>query len=197
MTKNLKNYLIQLQIVMLYACLVSACTKNGSTPSSNKTTTTSVTIADQISGSFSGTGKRLAAGINLGTYSGGCIVPSGWQNNTATGTATLDIAKIDSTEIRLTFVGGPFLGSDSYVKNIVKSGNSIILSGSSAFPGEALTYDIDTKLISAAIFPGTSYYVPSPACTTGLPYYYGVLNIVNLEYTYITLGNIAFAGTKN
>jgi hypothetical protein len=194
-----KHLLIKSLFIFIGVFLFASCTKSSVDPSSNNLTKTTApaSLADQISGTFTGTGKNMPSAVIIGSSLNGCITPPELNNYLETGTAQLDISKVSDSTVRITFIGGPFTASESYLENITKSGNSIILRA--GLPEEALTYDISTKEISVGVDTPTYFdntLVFSSACQQGLPYYFGFLIIGTNKIDFESLGYAEFSGTK-
>lgn len=181
--------------------LILSCNKTiNMTPATNTipvsgTAYSTATSADLIAGQYTGTGKRLVPDRYLGT-SAGCVIMTGWERNFETGAARLTISKIDSNAVILLFKGGPFSDTDTYVRVISKTGNTIRFHSSAVFPGEELSFDVNTKVLTVVIFPRPFYHVPTPSCTGGLPYYYGIPDVTGANHTYFTMAHIDFSTSQ-
>jgi hypothetical protein len=191
---------LALAAIMLFGC--SKTGSGGSTGNNNgsggtgSSSTPTVSLAAQLAGTFSGTGKKILQNINLGKFSG-CVAPTGWENNLKTGASGLNISASGDSSVHLVFSGGPFLASDSYTLPISKSGNSIILSPKFVEPGVALNYDINAKSLTVSVNTASTYYVPANSCTLGLPYYFGEQSVpFDGTYVYLSIGHIEYAGSK-
>lgn len=201
---DLKRLILNLPLVIFFvlaAVFLPGCSKSSAGKNTNDSTVTTppkpLSLTDQISGTYSGNGKKIPQAVNLGRFTG-CVVPTGWENNLVSGAGSVDISKFGDSSVHLVFSGGPFSASDAYNLNITKSGNSIILPPNYPIPGVALSYDINTKNLSVAVNTASSYYVPPSSCTQGLPYYYGAPSIpFDGSYVYLSIGHIEFSGTKN
>lgn len=200
MNQKRKRMLLQQMLLLFSTITLSYCTKAGypspssTIPPTNNTPTAPSTPADFIVGKYNGTGKRLPEFIKLGSFSG-CGIVQGWESNFVVGAATLDIAKVDSNLIRLTFVGGPFSVQNTYVFRISKNDNIITMPIS--LYGSGLNFDIVTKVLTVSVYPKDYYYLPSGACTAGLPYYYGTVDMADYKTSYFTIAHLDFSSPAN
>jgi len=194
----MKNLLIRLKAIVLFACMLASC-KNGNEPGpspNNKTANAAASIADMISGSFSGTGKKTSNEITNISSTSGCLVnPPGIDNYISTGSAQLQITKVSDSTIDITFTGGPFTLPETHERRITKSGNLITVVG---LPEEELTYDTSTKQITAGMDSGDYFdnVILGAACTQGLPFYYGEQVFGGTQINYLTLAYAQFSGAK-
>lgn len=147
-------------------------------------------IADNIAGLYSGTGKNMPNGILLGTYKG-CVTPSGWESNLKTGASFVNISKVNDSIVNITFSGGPF-SNDIYSNFKVKQ-NGNLISFTSKY--SSVYFDVNSKFLSISMTTGS--YTITNSCLQGLPYYVGEQDFIDLStYIYITVGHIDFSGTK-
>lgn len=164
--------------------LFLSCTK-GDNLNLTDDNTTKQSVADQISGIFYGTGKKMPQGIDLGLFKG-CVTPTGWENNFVTGNSSVVVSKVNDNLVNLSFTAS--LNGVIYNNiKVVKNGNILNFGIGS--------YDINSKFLTISAMTGS--YLSSYACLQGLPYFYGVQTIGTPSiYAYSTIGHIDFTGTK-
>ena len=151
-----------------------------------------LSVADKIAGLYSGTGKYLPGGINLGNTLVCVAPPADYQSKYQSAPATVNITKLTDSSVTITLLTGPF-PKDTYTALTVKESGNLIMFGSLG------SYDNNTKALSfSGVAPNFSYsYIK--ACQIGLPYYYssGVILYPNPDQiAHYTIKRYEFGGTK-
>jgi len=168
--------------------ILTSCEDNNTDPSNNNDNKSNVTVSATIAGTYSGTGKYMPQGIDLGTYKG-CVVPVGWEKNLLSGSALVNISIITDSTINITLSGGPFSTIKYSNVKATKVAKTIDLNS-----GHVGYYDIDSKFLTLSILTGS--YTKTNACLQGLPYYAGWSVLSDGNYFYQTIGHIDFTGNK-
>lgn len=181
--KNLHMYLITGFVLIL-----SSCTPNRDTGSPN---TNNTTLAQIVTGTYSGSGKYMPHLQTIGTKTLTCIVPD-WVGTLKSGTAATIVSIINDSTVNVVLTGSIY--SNSFNSNfiLVKNGNEV-----SDRRGN-IKYYIDTKSLQFA-FSNTIIQVGG-GCTAVNKYYYvseGPITVpATPRYSYASIGNWEFIGKK-
>jgi hypothetical protein len=144
-------------------------------------------LADKISGTYSGIGKKMPNRVSLGSYTG-CVTPPNWESNFVSGTSTVVVTKIDDINVNIKIFGGA-ITTEIYSPIALTESNSVI---DFVFG----TYNYNSGYFSFSRGTSDSSYITTNACLQGLPYYSGSSGLNDGVYTYSTIGHIDFTGTK-
>lgn len=168
--------------------ILTSCEDNNTDPSNNSDNKNNISVSASITGIYSGSGKYMPQGINLGTFEG-CVVPPGWEKNLLSGSALVNISIVTDSTVNITLSGGPFSTIKYTNVKATKVANSIDLNS-----GYIGYFDLDSKFLNLSISTGS--YIKTNACLQGLPYYAGWSVLSDGNYSYQTIGHIDFAGNK-
>ncbi len=125
--------------------------------------TISSSLAEKVSGTFTGTGKYMPPNINLGdAYS--CFVPNITSYLNA-GNATCVISEIDSNTVNITLYGSLYTVSFSRNYTIVSSGNTITDTNANTF-----TYYLSSKQLN--FLSSYTDWIYANSCSPENKYYY-------------------------
>jgi hypothetical protein len=163
----------------------SGCSKKDSKDDNNSG---NISAADKISGTFNGSGKYMPDKINLGLVKG-CNLPVNWESNFKTGAATVNIAKITDSTVKISLTG--------IFPQIIYTGVKVKTNGNTVEFGSGY-YDTNSKFLTLSTFtPGYSYIsAGAGACLIGLPYLSGWSPLLDNNYSFQTIGHADFSGTK-
>ena len=186
--EKMKGLPIQVCFATLF--LLQSCTKEGDA-STGSGGATDRSPAAKMSGIFIGVGKYLPANISLGNTLACTAPPKDYNSFYQTGIATISVAKLTDSTVKIQFLSGPFPVDGYPIVKVSESGNTVqFLQGS---------YDINSRAISfSAVAPGYSYSY-SVNCKLGLPFYTSTIGPGStglMEYSNYTIKRYEFGGTR-